>query len=171
MTLEQELALFLEEFAARYTSPEAIIALSKTFQSHNITIEDWNSLVKFLESNDVSINSLYSFIETLVPEVTNKVSKTGDEDVAGFKNFTTGLKISGGGETVTFTVIKNTADAAELDISDVDYVSCHAHFVVDTLTCALLVPTYLGNEDGANCVYVHKDFTFRTYDSVNGQAS
>lgn len=64
--LEQALQEFYESYNENYTSPEAVTALQKTFQSHNITIEDWNTLLDYLTSNNAFDKSAADFITKLV---------------------------------------------------------------------------------------------------------
>ena len=74
MTLLEELELFLAEYKAKYTSPDAILSLQKTFKSHNITVEDWNSLIQFIDSNlkTYAVEGLYAFLPKLVYAMENK---------------------------------------------------------------------------------------------------
>lgn len=64
--LEQALQEFYESYNENYTSPEAVASLQKTFQSHNITIEDWNTLLDYLTSNNAFDKSAADFITKLV---------------------------------------------------------------------------------------------------------
>lgn len=72
--LQNALNDFIDHFDADNFSESALISLKKTFQTHNITIQDWNTLIEFLEQN---VNNTEA-IRALVLELSKYVVKDSD---------------------------------------------------------------------------------------------
>lgn len=72
--LQNALNDFIDHFDADNFSEAALISLKKTFQTHNITIQDWNTLIEFLEQN---VNNTEA-IRALVLELSKYVVKDSD---------------------------------------------------------------------------------------------
>ena len=56
--LKQEINNFVNTYKGRYLTDGALHALLKTFQTKNITIQDWNTLVEYVSQNFFSYESL-----------------------------------------------------------------------------------------------------------------
>ena len=50
-TLKQEINTFVEAYKGRFLTDGALNSLLKTFQTKNITIQDWNTLVRYVQQN------------------------------------------------------------------------------------------------------------------------
>lgn len=64
---------------AKYSSPESIAALQRTFQSHNITIEDWNSLIEYVKTAIDTGNDLIEIIDLVGEYVIQTVEDKMEE--------------------------------------------------------------------------------------------
>lgn len=64
---------------AKYSSPESIAALQRTFQSHNITIEDWNALIEYVKTAIDTGNDLIEIIDLVGEYVIQTVEDKMEE--------------------------------------------------------------------------------------------
>lgn len=53
---------FLEHFNNNYFSDAALLSLQKTFQSKNITIQEWNTIVEYLKENLSDVTTLKNLL-------------------------------------------------------------------------------------------------------------
>ena len=60
---EQVLNTFLTKYKNNYFSKAALNSLQKTFHTHNITIQDWNTILAYLNSNVEGIDDLAKIVE------------------------------------------------------------------------------------------------------------
>ena len=84
--LQTKINTYNTEFAKYFKSPELLATLKKTFTSHNITIEDWNTVVETVKDNleltpniKEILNNVGACLEELyknAPSIINKVTKT-----------------------------------------------------------------------------------------------
>ena len=77
-TLENSIKEYKTEIEKIYKSPELLSSLTKTFQSHNITIEDWNTIVQTLADN-----------ETISPKIQGILGKLPECFTEVYNNLTT----------------------------------------------------------------------------------
>ena len=73
---ELQIALndFIDHFDTDNFSETALLSLKKTFQTHNITIQDWNAVIEFLEQNVRDVEA----IRVLLLELSKYVVKDSD---------------------------------------------------------------------------------------------
>ena len=98
-TLQETLDTLADTQASNNTAASAILALTKTIQSRNITIEDWNSIVNFVHTNKVYLDTLYEQLPDLMTALYTALQETIDS----FDN--------------TITNLGNRVGTAESDIS------------------------------------------------------
>jgi len=60
---EQLLEEFLTKYKNNYFSKTALNSLQKTFHTHNITIQDWNTMVEYLNANVEGIENVSRILE------------------------------------------------------------------------------------------------------------
>lgn len=95
-SLKQKLEELDQQYNATYTTPEAISALTKTIQSYNISITDWNTLIDYISVVGNTLDALYNVIPNLANAITEKygvVDLAGDQTIKGVKTFTNNVKI------------------------------------------------------------------------------
>ena len=69
--LQNALNDFINHFDNDTFSETALLSLKKTFQTHNITIQDWNTVIEFLEQNVRDVEAIRSLLHELSVYVVN----------------------------------------------------------------------------------------------------
>ena len=77
--LTEELNALDEQYDATYTTPESIIALLKTLQSFNITIEDWNKLVTYISNTGSTIDALLDILPDIIETINDALLLKADQ--------------------------------------------------------------------------------------------
>lgn len=120
--IKERLLEIIEICKAKYNSPESIAALQKTFQSHNITIEDWNSLIEYVKTAIDTGNDLIEIIdligEYVVQTVEDKMEEVDDTLALKVDKTTT---VNGHPLSTDITLSKSDIGLGNVDnTSDVD---------------------------------------------------
>ena len=68
--LQEALAKLEQQYKSTYITPEAIYALMKTIKTFNITINDWNTLIDYVNVVGLTLDSLYAVVPELATSIT-----------------------------------------------------------------------------------------------------
>lgn len=78
---KEALESYKTQYAQNSISPQSIVPLSKTLQSKNITLEDWNGLVRYVESSlhsddtfNTNIVDLYNLLTFTLTDVNSSIT-------------------------------------------------------------------------------------------------
>lgn len=122
---EQALNNFLNSLDTNIYSKTALLSLQKTFQSRNITIQDWNTLISFINNNLENIGSLCTLLTALCRHNITDIKRIEDleEDVSSLE---TNLQTVTNNLTLLSTTVLNisnnmvTIEATEYTIPEED---------------------------------------------------
>lgn len=109
---KEALESYKTQYAQNSISPQSIVPLSKTLQSKNITLEDWNGLVRYVESSlhsddtfNTNIVDLYNLLTLTLTDV--------DSSITGIDSNITNLNKS-------VTTINNTLTGVNTHLDTID---------------------------------------------------
>lgn len=77
--LREALNTLDQRYKATYVTPEAMNALKKTFQTFNITIKDWNTIISYIMTVGSTLEALYQ----VMPELESATINTYKDAVNG----------------------------------------------------------------------------------------
>lgn len=63
--LQADLIALDQYYHGTYTTPEAINALRKTLKTFNITIQDWNTLIEYINTLGSTIEAIYVMFHSM----------------------------------------------------------------------------------------------------------
>jgi hypothetical protein len=76
--LKEELESLRLHHDGTYIPPESVLALYKTIQTFNITLTDWNNLVRNIEVLNSTMHKIYNVLSALYVSINTEETSEGE---------------------------------------------------------------------------------------------